>query len=893
MSEPRAARRALLGAVAAPFFLMPLPLTLLAWDLYGGFAVHGRILLGLAAAGAGLGALSVPLGRFVRSAPAGLPGRAALSLVTGTAAFLVLRVIENAAVRLASWGTVVPPPLEQWQPGEVAALVGWLVLVVRTGLGDEGSDRARAGWLCLGWTGVGACLIAGNLAGGPGRAVALGVALLLAAGTARAIPRIGPRLASILRALPLVVFGVLLVVIQGRELLPDHPGLGLALTAAAGALIGGTAGLLLARGRPRLLPALRRIAPLLDSVIAKPAFALLLVVVSQLLLVPLEPVVEIFGRSFGLDGGSAQASLAGFTSGAPGWVQVGFAAAVVRLGMSVRDGPGVRRFAAGSGLAWAGAAAVLLTGTSPLLLPLGSAVAGALFLLPWLPKWADRARAVGDVVGLLIVPALAGPLIGHYAAGALPALGEPATVAAVATGLGALVGLAASRWTPPPGLSRGAIVRAALTAVLGLGLIIYLAVFFALASWGFAAVCAGLLALVLGSRFANARGLPVPRVPAIVAGWLLFYAGFGFTVVFKDGPGPERCADILERTDARVLLDRFAEGGDYPSADPYDVLPDASGKWLITTFKRFDERGGFVEVVGVDEPQLRSRLTTAPPDKSRPLWPERFELDPQTGLMYFGMLGIDNYSLWEVALVDGDPAAELKVVRRVPLVWEPSYPAIDLRRRRLVQPYLAAGALSQDPVDALMPVVEAVDLRGLYSAGRHHVRGGQGTAMAEYVAVDQRTGNYYVPAYFDLVRFALLEIDGDTHELLRFVETFHPTIGLVVDEEAGRLYATNCLGGTLDAYDLDTFERVAAVPSGAFPRDIALHAPSGRLHVGNYSDGTVSTFETRTADGRLQAPVRTRRTEVGPVLRGIGMHPESGRTFAASACGVFEVPTDD
>lgn len=255
------------------------------------------------------------------------------------------------------------------------------------------------------------------------------------------------------------------------------------------------------------------------------------------------------------------------------------------------------------------------------------------------------------------------------------------------------------------------------------------------------------------------------------------------------------------------------------------------------------------------------------------------------------MLGIDNYSLWEVAVrerVQG--AAELEIVRTAPLAFEPSYPAIDLRRRRLVQPYLAAGVVTANQSGLKMPLVESVDLNGLYSAGRYRIDA-DSSAMSEYVAVDQRTGHYYVPSYFNLVRFALLELDGDTHTLRRKLETFHPTIGLVVDEDHRRLYVTNCVGGTLDAYDLDTWERVASVPSGAFPRDVAFHPDSGRLYVGNYSGGTVSVFETQRA-GELIAPERVDVVEVGPVLRGIGIHRGSGRIYAASACGVYEVVSE-
>ena len=115
---------------------------------------------------------------------------------------------------------------------------------------------------------------------------------------------------------------------------------------------------------------------------------------------------------------------------------------------------------------------------------------------------------------------------------------------------------------------------------------------------------------------------------------------------------------------------------------------------------------------------------------------------------------------------------------------------------------------------------------------------------------------------------------------------------MVPDPATDRLFVTNSLGGTVDTYGLDDLKRRHAEPTGRFPRDMVLDGRTGRVYVGNYSSGTVTTLRTRAVDGTPVSPRVVADVEVGPVLRGIAIHEASGRVFAASACGVFEVPTD-
>jgi hypothetical protein len=380
---------------------------------------------------------------------------------------------------------------------------------------------------------------------------------------------------------------------------------------------------------------------------------------------------------------------------------------------------------------------------------------------------------------------------------------------------------------------------------------------------------------VLGLLAVSAAALVATplRVRWVVFG--TFYGAFSIVAVFKTGPSPARCAEVAETGGATLVFPRF--GGDREGAalEPYDVLPVPGSARVLVSFKRYREAGGHLALIDVTRGIETSRIR--PGDEhggGLASWPERIEWDERGGA-WVQILASGEYAMWRVR-----PEGEtLLVDRKLPLKWEPGNPGIDVPRSRLVLTYVPNREASN-------PLLEAFDLMAATSVVSDPPDRLGLFAMADYVAVDPGSGRYYAPAFFDLLRFAVIAIDGDDGRTLRRRETFHPSIGVAADGE--RVYLTNATASTLDVLDAEDLTLLQRVPAGAFPRDLVFDRERDRLHVAGYGDGEVRTYDVS------EDPVRSLGSvHVGPLLRGLGLDPVTGRVFGASGCGVFEIPTSE
>jgi hypothetical protein len=255
------------------------------------------------------------------------------------------------------------------------------------------------------------------------------------------------------------------------------------------------------------------------------------------------------------------------------------------------------------------------------------------------------------------------------------------------------------------------------------------------------------------------------------------------------------------------------------------------------------------------------------------------EYDPQRDAVVTQLLGTEDYAIWDVRVKapDFDDPRRLRAATKVQIDWEPGNPALDLARRRMVLTYVP-NRVSDNPL------FETFDLDS-FSRLASYTRYGSRLEMSDFAAVDPDTGHWYVPAYYDAVRFVLVEFDVKTGLISRQRETAFGSIGLAT--EAGRLYLTSSLAGGLYVYDLADLSVTQVLPAGRFPRDLVLDRARHRLYVGGYADGIVRAWST---DGPELEPLF--EVQVGSLLRGLGLEPETGRVFAASGCGLFEVAAE-
>lgn len=898
--QPGSVRRVLQWTLATPFFWMPLPLTLLAWDLYGGFGIHRTIFVVLLAIGLGLGLI----GEWAREradrranqvsqrkpedpdlkdeeprADSGrLINKVVLLLILGQGLLWGAELLTIGTARVL---LLIQPGADGLQLlGLPLRGVFGLLILVSGHQKDSAGDGSRFGSLVgLAWLLTYGCLAGTLILGWPTQTAAVGVLVLLGFTLWIELPKSIAWLVSraavavailavswlLLSRIPQVLFGV-----DPRKdaLRLAAPILAAGLTAAAMTLLPKRAVLLRALGHLSMKGVL---AGLTLGLVGLP-----------------------FATIGGLIGELSSLSLP-LPTGTTGVIRiadpghVGHLALIVglfRIGLDVRQdldlSPTLRWLSAAFTLtAIAGIGCVHSFG----LVKAAEAAILGVGLLPWLPELWNRIWVQRTLTALSFLAPL--PILivaGRYFGAAFPLLANPELIAVFSVVLSLPVAIAFARLRVQAKLKPLALVVRALLCVLSFGLLIYIGVFLSIAPAPFlgTVLALGLLIGISHSERWTRGGLP--RLHLGVSLWLLFYVSFAGTVVFKEGPDNALCEAVMESTDARVLLDRFGEGGEYLSGDPYDIQPDPTGRWLVATFKRFDSRGGWIEVIDTTDPARRTRTKTKPTVEGSPFWPERFVVDPQTGHFYFGMLGINAYELWDMELTSsGEETPTIELVRSSPLDWEPSYPDIDTERNLLVQSYLSAGVERSRLRQVEQPLVQTIGLDSL-SPVRAWSMGPATEEMSEYVKVHPSNGNYYIPGYFNLVRFALVEVDGDTLELKRRVEMFHPTIAIGFDDSGERMFVTNSLGGTLDEYDLQTLTRTSTVASGSFPRDLVVDSSGERVFVGNYSSGTVVEFDISGGD-----LVRVKEVSVGPLLRGLGIHKPSGAVYAASGCGIFEI----
>ena len=880
--------RLLAWIVGVPFFVLPVPLTVDAPDVYGGYAIHAQEAAILAGVGLVLGLGDLYGLRFLRSLQQRPRLLARLKLLGVLPLLLLAAATVAASGFLASqwaavlglvelsvdrpWAPPSPIPLgvpafaalalrAAWDPrreapalrvlgvlgGALVGLMGTQVLMVAGGPGLPLAPGAILGaalfWpRLMAWRGSDRWFAAGVLLAGA------------ALGGATAVRVVGPWAHW-------GGFGVLVPAALG----------GTALGLVLGEGVRRWAGLEPGAGPARIARGAGTVALGLPLLAALWAFGSVLTTVGFL-------VAHLLVELWGLLPAESLARWQEPRSQPP--LALAWAVLILRLGWQARSAAGVVRFGTGLALAWSALVlgrVVLLAAGWAFALWLGGFVALFIVLVAFgfatlRPEDAAHRRWMRFGVGVAL--ALLLPVALRYAG----ALTVGAQGAFVPTVLGLCLAVAVAWWLPlerlarpQPGRSvaRSLVVRLPLFAI-ALVTPTYIVVYQGIDPAGFAVLLSALLLLGAAGLLLRRRGLPGPS-PVVVL-WCLFYAGFALTMRFKEGPSAQDCAAVIDAGEARVLVDRHREGGEYLSVHPYDVLGDPTTGGVLATFKRWDKRGGFVELIDRDRPDQRARTRVLREGEGGPLWPERLEQDPATGRVLMQVIGVGQHGLWEL----GTSPAGVAILRKMGLRYEPANPWLDPARRRLVLSYVPNRAGGN-------PLAEVYDLDTLQPLAAT-TTGGRKMQMADFVTGDPSTERIYVPALFDFARFAIVEIDARTMSHTRHLELFHPAIGVAVDAASRRLFVTNPIAGRLDVYSLDSWSRTQSLPTGPFPRDVAYDAQRRTLWVADYGDGAVIGFRT---DGAKV--VETKRSHVGSLLRGVGLDPATGSVFAASGCGVFEV----
>ncbi len=886
--------RLLAWTLGVPFFVMPVALTVDAPDIFGGYGIHLRWAATLLGVGLCAGAVhafgprvaALRGSRWVRAlAAAGWAlGLLALAGVLATGASLAGRQLA----RLIGGLPLGPEPPRPPDLPDAFVVTGLLVLLVRVVLGrGRSGPSVRVVAALAGVAQAGAWLHANQFTTGR---VPMALVLVVALGIAAAWPRWmrpsegrerlawGLILGWLFAASAAATVRMLAPVASLPVGFPVRPvALVLALPIAllgAWAIARWLQSLSGAPGAAQLAEGMVRLAQRLPLLVALTVFV---GISSSFVVLAGGLLVELFGWL------PVESTRRWAVPALPQPLYLVWWIVLLRFGVPLRSRLDLHRFLAATS---AGFTALVAGRIGALLLPdvgsialwagLAVVLLGLLVVVPRLSTATSLGRGL-LALGVLAAPLACGPLIARYLLAAGVG-GAPSLALCVVLGCALALPLPwwALRGSPaePVGMW-GIATRLPLLAV-ALLLPIYITVHAGLRPASFFLTVATLATLLVGTRLSRGPLRGLPPLPVSVALWLLFYAGFVQTAVFKLGPSAEQCARIVRDTSARTLLARHAEGGEYLDAYPYDAVPLPGRSTVLASFKRIDKQGGFVEVIDGGEPTRRARTRVQRDGEGGPLWPERINTDPKKDRALVQVIGVDAHGMWEL-LPQGAPddVLPVRIGQRMALQYEPGNPALDGERRTLAITYVPNR-------EGGNPLIEVFDLDTLTSRGANRETGHM-MQMADFVETDRGSGRHYAPTLFSFLRFAVIEVTPGL-ALARHREMFHPIIGLAADPAHARLYLTNPLAGVMEVMDLDTFEVVQRVPVGTFPRDVAFDPERERLYVANYGDGSVVTFST---ENRTLTEVG--RAEVGWLLRGLGVDEGSGRVVAASACGVFAI----
>ena len=884
-------RTVLAWMLGTPFFLLPVPLTVDAPDIFGGYWIHARNALFLGLIGLAIGAAHVrsrPIKEWMSSvagrrlrALGGMTGLVALAVVIAGACAVAGRQLARLVGALPMGHEAAHPP-DLPHPAVVIGLLFLLWRIARSS--GESIAAVRLLALVSAFAQGAAWLHANQFTTAQ---VPVAIILLFALGLAGGLSRLSrpgggrDRVAwtVIVAALFVPTASLLTKWIAPLALYPTAPPLRW-IPVVAGLFTALLLSLWVRTGISKLPPDVGGVEQLrvaLASLASRlpllAALGVLGLVGASLSMLDAGLLIELFGWL------SADSVARWEPPDLPRPVALAWVILILRLGAGLRTRRDFQELLAGLSIGFAalvlGRVGSLLPSTTHSFIPWGISICVLLctaFGLPRLRSVAWGRAALG--AALVCAPLLAGPVIGRYVVSVWVG-GEVSLLGPVALGIlfAVFVPVAVLRPDAADVLDLTQLVRRLPLVAIALILPIYITVHAGLRPGAFILAIVVLAVLFVASRLPQFEA--VPDLPLSVAVWSLFYVGFAHTAVFKLGPNATECAAIVQETESRVLLSRHAEGGEYLDVYPYDAVPLPGRDTVLASFKRVDRQGGFVEVISTRDPSQRAR-TRVQRDGGGPLWPERIVVDPLKAHAFVQVIGVGAHGLWEL-VPQGARDAVLPVLigQRLALDYEPGNPAIDGERRTLAMTYVPNR-------EGGNPLIEVFDLDSLESEGASRATGRM-MQMADFVETDRGSGRHYAPTLYDFLRFAVIEVNPGL-ELGRHRETFHPVIGLAADPLDARLYLTNPLAGVMEVLDLNTWEIIQTVQVGRFPRDVAYDAQRKLLYVANYGDGVVVTFSTE--GGQLE---EIGRTQVGWLLRGIGVDESSGRVVAASACGVFEI----
>ena len=350
-------------------------------------------------------------------------------------------------------------------------------------------------------------------------------------------------------------------------------------------------------------------------------------------------------------------------------------------------------------------------------------------------------------------------------------------------------------------------------------------------------------------------------------------------------PSAASCASLKDDSGRRCLLsmDEYRRLAFLSGSLPYETIMDAEERALFVSFKNIFGHGSVLRLDSETGDMTKYVIAENEKSYGQTFYPERLCANRETKKLYATVKTAGNFQLLEMDYAGGGLSLS----------------------DRIRFGNLEVTNCEVDPADGLIyaiflgpPDSRIIGIDGITKRKQTPIRFGS-LGYADYFALDAENDRLVVPSLDPMRLFDAYEVrslkDESGRKIIRrplrlpaqlpggrVAGVPLPSFGIAADPARNLFYFTCPFLKMVFAADADSFRVVKMMPVGNFPRKLAFNRRDGLLLVANYSGGSVDMIDVREWK-------RLKRTRVGKLVRSVSVDEESGRNFAVTACGVYEL----
>ncbi len=413
----------------------------------------------------------------------------------------------------------------------------------------------------------------------------------------------------------------------------------------------------------------------------------------------------------------------------------------------------------------------------------------------------------------------------------------------------------------------------------------FILMFYTLNPVSFAVAVAGVTAAVFFHRYLRRSAPPFMRPGIFVAYIFLLWISITYVQSYnRMAPPPSACSKLTDNSYRHCLLPMKQYGKiEYLSgALPYDTIMDNSENALFVTFKNLSGYGAVVKIDTRTEKIDKHIITSNDRFPGKMLYPERLCIDRKIKRLYSTTKSMNNFQILDFDYSKGG----FRLAERIKFPnYEVTSCETDTSTGDIFVIFLGPPDSRIVAIDGKTLVPDNPIRFGEFGYADYFTLDPAGKKIVSPSLDPKRLFNVYVVKE---PRGRYMEIEQKPMRLpIRLpgglkIAIPVPTFGIAADNSKNKFYFTCPFLRLVFETDGKDFHITKTMFAGKFPRKLAFNAKQHTLLVANYSSGTVDMIDTDSWK-------KIRTVEVGKLVRSVRVDDETGKNFATTACGVFEL----